>query len=241
MRDVVHQYMTDPNPFILFGLDHIIGTIVFFGLWIWLPTYAKNNLTKSRQEQLGIVLGLIVMSNYLAWVGLEAIAGTFDSKLHLPFHLCRFANLAIPFVMIWKKERLFQVLYFWGMSGMLQGAITPDVTHGFPHFHYFRFFIGHNGMVLVLIYAIVVFNLRPTLKGLWDSFLALNAFLVFAAIVNLILDSNYFWICGKPPTASLLDYLGPWPWYILMAEFVALLHNLVAYAPFYFFNKRIHS
>jgi hypothetical integral membrane protein (TIGR02206 family) len=124
---------------------------------------------------------------------------------------------------------------------MLQGAITPDVTHGFPHFHYFRFFIGHNGMVLVLIYAIVVFDLRPTLKGLWDSFLALNAFLVFAAIVNLILDSNYFWICGKPPTASLLDYLGPWPWYILMAEFIALLHYLVAYAPFYFFNKRSHS
>jgi len=210
-------------------------------LWIWLPTYSKNNLTKPRQEQLGIVLGLIVMSNYLVWVGLEAIAGTFDSKLHLPFHLCRFANLAIPFVMIWKKERLFQVLYFWGMSGMLQGAITPDVTHGFPHFHYFRFFIGHNGMVLVLIYAIVVFDLRPTLKGLWDSFLALNAFLVFAAIVNLILDSNYFWICGKPPTASLLDYLGPWPWYILIAEFVALLHYSVAYAPFYFFNKRIHS
>ena len=233
MRDVVHQYMTDPNPFILFGLDHIIGTIIFFGLWIWLPTYSKNNLTKPRQEQLAIVLGLIVMSNYLVWVGLEAIAGTFDSKLHLPFHLCRFANLAIPCVMIWKKERLFQVLYFWGMSGMLQGAITPDVTHGFPHFHYFRFFIGHNGMVLVLIYAIVVFDMRPTLKGLWDSFLALNVFLVFATIVNLILDSNYFWICAKPPTASLLDYLGPWPWYILMAEFIALLHYLVAYAPFF--------
>ena len=96
-------------------------------------------------------------------------------------------------------------------------------------------------MVLVLIYAIVVFDLRPTLKGLWDSFLALNAFLVFAALANLILDSNYFWICGKPPTASLLDYLGPWPWYILMAEFVALLHYLVAFAPFYFLNKRFHS
>ena len=228
MRNVVRQYMTDPNPFILFGLDHIIGTIVFLGLWIWLPTYSKKNLTKPRQEQLGIVLGLIVMSNYLAWVGLEAIAGTFDSKLHLPFHLCRFANLAIPFVMIWKKERLFQVLYFWGMSGMLQGAITPDVTHGFPHFHYFRFFIGHNGMVLVLIYAIVVFDLRPTLKGLWDSFLALNAFLVFAAIVNLILGSNYFWICGKPPVPTILDYFGPWPWYIIVVMFLTLMH-------FYFF------
>ena len=239
MRDAVYHYMAEPNPFILFGTDHIVGTIVFLCLWIWLPNYTKNNLSKSDQERLGIFLGFVVMSNYLVWVGLEAIAGTFDPKLHLPFHLCRFANLMIPIVMIWKKERLFQILYFWGMSGMLQGAFTPDLTHGFPHFHYFRFFIGHNGMVLVLIYAIVVFEMRPTLKGLWDSFLALNGFLGLATIVNLVLDSNYFWICGKPPTASLLDYLGPWPWYILTAEIVALLHYLVAYAPFYFIKRKL--
>jgi hypothetical integral membrane protein (TIGR02206 family) len=123
------------------------------------------------------------------------------------------------------------------MSGMLQAMITPDVTHGFPHFHYFRFLIGHNGMVLALIYAIVVYNLKPTLKGLWESFLALNVFLLLAVGVNLLLDANYFWICGKPPTASLLDYMGPWPWYILVGEFVALLHYMAAYAPFHFIKK----
>jgi len=238
MRETVRQYMTEPDPFIQFGADHIIGTIVFLLLWIWLPLFARQNLSKLNQKKMGIILGFIVMSNYLAWVILEILAGTFDVKLHLPFHLCRFANLVIPIVMIWKKDRLFQVLYYWGLSGMLQGAITPDVTHGFPHFHYFRFFLGHNGMVLTLIYAIVVYDMRPTLKGLWESFLALNGFLFLAAIVNLGLGANYFWICGKPPTASLLDYLGPWPWYILTAEFVALLHYLVAYAPFYFINKR---
>ena len=124
------------------------------------------------------------------------------------------------------------------MSGMLQGAITPDVTHGFPHFHYFRFFIGDNGMVLVLIYAIVVLGFRPSLKGLFDSFIALNLFLILAAVINLVLDSNYFWICAKPPTNSLLDYLGPWPWYILIAEFVALLHYFLAFLPFYILNNK---
>tara|TARA_A100001037_G_scaffold306217_2_gene349986 strand:+ start:1646 stop:2344 length:699 start_codon:yes stop_codon:yes gene_type:complete len=230
--------MIEPNPFIQFGADHIIGSVIFLILWIWLPLYSKENLSKNSQNRLGIILGFIVMSNYLVWVILEIISGTFDFKLHLPFHLCRFANLAIPIVMIWKKERLFQVLYFWGMSGMLQGAITPDVTHGFPHFHYFRFFIGHNGMVLVLIYAIVVLGFRPSLKGLFDSFIALNLFLILAAVINLVLDSNYFWICAKPPTNSLLDYLGPWPWYILIAEFVALLHYFLAFLPFYILNNK---
>ncbi|MBL52126.1 MAG: TIGR02206 family membrane protein [Candidatus Marinimicrobia bacterium] len=238
MQELVHKYMIEPNPFIQFGADHIIGSIIFVILWIWLPLYSKENLSKNSQNRLGIILGFIVMSNYLVWVILEIISGTFDFKLHLPFHLCRFANLAIPIVMIWKKERLFQVLYFWGMSGMLQGAITPDVTHGFPHFHYFRFFIGHNGMVLVLIYAIVVLGFRPSFKGLLDSFIALNLFLILAAVINLILDSNYFWICAKPPTNSLLDYLGPWPWYILIAEFVALLHYFLAFLPFYILNNK---
>tara|TARA_B100000029_G_scaffold451597_1_gene476279 strand:- start:104 stop:826 length:723 start_codon:yes stop_codon:yes gene_type:complete len=238
MQELVHKYMIEPNPFIQFGADHIIGSVIFLILWIWLPLYSKENLSKNSQNRLGIILGFIVMSNYLVWVILEIISGTFDFKLHLPFHLCRFANLAIPIVMIWKKERLFQVLYFWGMSGMLQGAITPDVTHGFPHFHYFRFFIGHNGMVLVLIYAIVVLGFRPSLKGLFDSFIALNLFLILAAVINLVLDSNYFWICAKPPTNSLLDYLGPWPWYILIAEFVALLHYFLAFLPFYILNNK---
>ena len=237
MQNMVHHYLSTPNPFILFGVDHIAGTIISIALWIGLPWYAKNNLTKSMQDRVGVIIGFIVMSNYLVWVVLELIAGSFDIKLHLPFQLCRFANLAIPIVMIWKPERIFQILYFWGMSGMLQAMITPDVTHGFPHFHYFRFLIGHNGMVLALIYAIVVYNLKPTLKGLWESFLALSVFLLLAVGVNFILYANYFWICGKPPTASLLDYMGPWPWYILVGEFVALLHYMAAYAPFHFIKK----
>ena len=200
--------------------------------------YAKKYLSVSWQNKIGVFIGFLVMSNYLAWVVLELVAGSFDVKLHLPFHLCRFANLTIPIVMIWKPERFFQILYYWGMSGILQGAITPDATHGFPHFHYFRFFLGHNGMILALIYAIVIYDLKPTVMGIWDAFLGINVFLLISIIVNWMLDANYFWISAKPETFSLLDYLGPWPWYILSSEFVALLHFVMAYLPFYFISKR---
>ena len=98
-------------------------------------------------------------------------------------------------------------------------------------------------MIIALIYATVVYDMRPNLKSVWKAMLALNIFLLISIIANILLDANYFWICGKPinqlgeHVPSLLDYLGPWPWYILAAEFVALAHFLLAYIPFIFIKR----
>ena len=50
--------------------------------------------------------------------------------------------------------------------------------------------------------------------------------------VNLLLDSNYMYTLRKPATASLFDLMGPWPWYLLGAEVLALGLFLLLYLPF---------
>ena len=243
MRASVHQYLYGDTSFRLFGADHLWGIVVSVLFIIIVPWISVKYLNKRAQKYLGMIIGYIVMLNYPAWVILESIAGSFDVSLHLPVHLCRLSNLLIPLVMIKRHFLTFEILFFWGLSGTLQGAITPDISAGFPHFHYFRFWVGHQGTILALIYAVVVFKMRPTPYSIWKSFIALNIFLILAVIVNLILDANYFWICGKPitPTGehvpSILDFMGPWPWYILSAEFVALFHFILAYLPFCFLKK----
>jgi len=229
MRSAIAEYLDTYTPFELFGVSHWASILLFLFLVFWLPWFAKNHLKQSSQHQVGIFLGILVGINYPLWVILEWIGGSFDVSLHLPVHLCRLANLLLPLVMIKRNFPIFEILYFWGLSGVFQGMITPDIAQDFPHFHYFRFFVGHNLMVVALIYAVVVYEMKPTLASLKKAFIALNAFLLLAFVTNLSLDSNYFWIMGKPPTASLLDYLGPWPWYILSAEFVALAHFGFAY------------
>ena len=70
---------------------------------------------------------------------------------------------------------------------------------------------------------------KPTLIGLRNAYIGINVFLVIAFIYNILNDANYFWIMSKPPAGSLLDYMGPWPWYILTGQLVALVHFCIAY------------
>ena len=239
MRTSVANYLNDYENFHLFGLSHWIAIVVFLFLVIWLPWYSKNYLNINQQNKIGYALGIIVFINYPIWVLLEILAGSFDILLHLPLHLCRFANLLILFVMIKKNYFIFEILYFWGLSGMLQAIFTPDIVENFPHFHYFRFFAGHHLLVVAIIYSVVVYNMKPTINSMKKAFIGLNMFLIFAFISNIILGSNYFWIMEKPPMGSLLDYMGTWPWYILTGEFVALGHFILAYLLFLFIEKKL--
>ena len=237
MRSAVAEYLNNYNSFELFGLSHWTAILIFIFLLIFLPFYSKSHLSINQQKSLGNLLGFLIFINFPIWVLLEFIGGSFDVKLHLPLHLCRFANLLLPFVMLRRNEFLFQILFYWGLSGMFQAIITPDIVQDFPHFHYFRFFIGHHLMIVALMYIIIVYKMKPTIEGLKNSFFGLNLFLVISFLTNILLDANYFWIMEKPPTGSLLDYMGPWPWYILTAEFLALAHFALAYFIFILLKK----
>ena len=237
MRAIISDYLNNYESFQLFGLSHWVAILLFFFLLFFLPWLSKNYLSLINQKKLGTFLVLIVFINYPIWVALELIAGSFEYKLHLPLHLCRFANLLLPFAIIKRNDFIFQILFYWGLSAMFQAIFTPDITHDFPHFHYFRYFAAHQLLVITIVYAVIVYDMRPTLKGLKHAFIALNVFLIFSLGFNLLLDANYFWIMGKPPVSSLLDFMGPWPWYILVAEFVALLHFIIVYIMYKFFSN----
>ena len=238
MRDFLKNYLYNSPPFEIFGFQHWESIIITVFAWIVIPIYFKRYCSENSQNKFGGLLGYLVMSNYLIWVTFELIAGTFDIKLHLPFQLCRTANLLLPLVMIKRNQMLYEIIYFWGLSGMLQGMFTPDITNAFPHFHFLRYWIGHNGLILAIIYATAIYGMRPSIVGIRRAFIALNIFFIITIPVNLFLDANYFWICGKPPMPSLLDFMGPWPWYILTGEIVALLHFGLAYLPFYIIDIR---
>ena len=61
---------------------------------------------------------------------------------------------------------------------------------------------------------------------------------VFVTGVNYLLGSNYMYSMHKPETASALDLMGPWPWYLFTAQFVALFLFVLLYLPFALQDRR---
>lgn len=133
---------------------------------------------------------------------------------------------------------MYEILLFWVFAGTTQAMITPDLAHGFPHYNYLKYWIVHAGLVIFMMYATLVYQMRPSVKSIIKSFLALQVYFGLMLLVNAILDSNYFFISEKPPHGSLLDYLGEWPYYILVAELIVFPYFFLIYLPFYLTRDR---
>ena len=65
--------------------------------------------------------------------------------------------------------------------------------------------------------------MRPRWRSYRFAVIATLAWGAFTFTFNAIAGTNYGYLNRKPPTASLLDVLGPWPVYLLTEVAVVLV------------------
>ena len=222
------------NSFVAFTIMHwypILLVSVFMISYIFL---AKKYLNERMQVLFGTGLAAIPALCVLSRVMFTNIDGTFSLQEELPLHLCRLLALMMPFVIYFKSEKWFGITYFFTMVGTLQALLTPDLPQAAPHYSYASYWLLHGTLIYLPIYCIVVFDFRIKKRDFINAVIAGNVYLMLTLIVNYFLGSNYFYTSHKPPVASLLDFLGPWPWYILSVELLAFVFFILAWAPFWF-------
>jgi len=135
-------------------------------------------------------------------------------------------------ILIKYDQSLFEIIYFWGLGGATQALLTPDIsTYGFPHFRFFQVFLSHGLIIATVIYFIFVENKKVRKGSLKRILLTTNIYAAFVFIVNMIFKTNYLFIGHKPETPSLIDILGPWPFYIIWLEMLMLIVFSLLYIP----------
>jgi len=226
------SFLFEETPFDMFGTEHLMAILFFAVIGIVSIIYANKNLNEHQKTQLGIALAWIPLAAVLIRMCLMLYLGKFDIAKDLPLYLCRIICFIALFAIAKRNRYWLGVIYFWILAGTLNATITPDLHNGFPHYDYLIYFPNHAGLVVLALYIPLVYKIDITLKDLWNAFLMINIYLVSIHLLNWILDANYMYTMAKPPVASLMDYLGPWPWYLVSGQLMGLAFFFLAYLPF---------
>lgn len=223
--------MATDTPFPVFGAQHLITTSVVAAVLIIIPWLVKRAASQEATRRVALLLAGLIL---LVKVGEPFLKAQFGDiwQEELPLHMCDFGALAAAFFLLRPNMLLFELSYFWALGGGIQALLTPTLQHGFPHLDYWSYFITHGLGMLGAVYGIVAMQYRPELKSVWRAFVATLCHALLVYPINLLLNSNYLYLSHKPNTPSLMDYLGPWPWYILSLVGVALIVFFLYYSPF---------
>jgi hypothetical integral membrane protein (TIGR02206 family) len=184
-------------------------------------------------------LALVLLANEALWHWWNWKIGYWSVEYMLPLHLCNLLVFISAFTLVTKNYHAYEFLYFMGLCGATQILITPDPgIFGFPHVRFFMVFVAHGGIATAAIYVTVVEKFRPHGKSLLWVALVMNIYVLIILWVNAQLGSNYLFIAYKPPLPTMIDYLGPWPWYILSMEAIGLACSLLLYLPFFLRDRK---
>lgn len=218
-------------PFSLFEAAHLVILLVIIVVNLWLLRFrgAPDPTRKAVRWTMAITLWV----NEAAWHAWNLYLGTWNIQAMLPLHICSVLIWLSGFMLIFKNYAIYEFVYFLGIGAGLQALLTPDVgIYNFPHFRFLQSFIGHGMMLTSGIYMTTVEGFRPTWKSMLRVIVISNIYMVIIFFFNNAIGSNYLMVNGKPPVASIIDLMPPWPWYLIHVEIIGILTCLILYLPF---------
>lgn len=221
-------------PFKPFSLEHLVtvltGAVVVAGLLL------AGRRSENGRRLSSALLAFACLSSYplsqAAWLSLDG--GVALDNL-LPLHLCDIAAIIAGFALITRRPVLCALTYFWGLAATFQALLTPAIHVGFPAWPFVMFFVQHFAIVATALYLPLVDGWRPK-TPLWRSPLEVYGwsvvYLLLALGVNSALGTNFGFANRPPDNPSLIDHLGPWPWYLFSMQAIGVALFLLLALPF---------
>ncbi len=204
----------------LFGVTHIAILAAIAGLAAILVFVSLRHRTAARVIRW--ILGISLIANELVWYAFRYSQEGFRFPDGLPLELCDIAVWIAAFACLRRNVTATEFIYFAGMGGSIMALLTPDLWAPILSYPTFYFFAGHALVVAAAIVLVFGHQVRMRRGCVWRVFALLNLYALAVGLFDLYFYTDYFYLCDKPAGPSLLDWFGPWPVYIGVADLFAL-------------------
>lgn len=184
------------------------------------------------------VLAGVLLAAQLSWWAVLATRPNWTPATGLPLELCDVTAVVGAFALWWRRPILVEVLWFWGIGGGVMALLSPELPGAFPSWLFFQYYVVHGGIVVAPLLLSIGLRVWPRPGAVWWVAAVTLGYALCMALVNIVTGGNYLWMRHPPSTASLLDVLGPWPWYLLSVAAVGFVFLLLLQAPFTIARRR---
>lgn len=233
------------QEFSLFTVGHIAPILVALDI-IFLIYRKREKIADSKWDKrfryiMAFVLIISEMSYYWRLIAIPSLKP--NPIDNLPIAVCGWAAIFCSYMVIGKSQTLFDISYFWLLSGSLFALLTPTVlTYAGPtRFRYYQFWAEHLFGYIAIFYMIFVHKMRPTVKSAVKSYIALIILALIAYFTNNLLGegANYLFMARPEAAPSVLDILPPnFVLRILIMAAVITAMYVLAYLPWYIKDKK---
>lgn len=195
----------------LFGPLHISLLIAIACIAVGLPFLCRRGFIPMRGARLTIGWALAI-NELIWWIYRYSREGVHAANL--PLQLCDLTVWLAVLGCLTVAPTLVEFAYFAGIAGAGMALLTPNLLFPWPSYPAIYFFVAHGGIVIAVV--LLAFDgfaqFRP--GAVWRSFGLLLCYATLVGGFNAAFGSNYMFLCRKPAHPSLLDQMGPWPWYL---------------------------
>jgi hypothetical integral membrane protein (TIGR02206 family) len=195
------------------GQHYLLLAIFVLGL-VAAVLWGRGHRGSDREQGRRRALAVAVAAVAVAMQGYQLTPDDFSLGTSLPFQLCDVATVAAVVALWTRSRRAAAFTYYVGLSLTIQGVLTPSLAEAFPHPRFFGFWALHFLVVWAAVYLTWGLGLRPSWRLYWFTVAATAGWAATAYVFNVVAGTNYGYLNRKPASASALDLLGPWPWYV---------------------------
>ncbi len=219
-----------------FSAVHFLVVLVIFVMSMLTVRASRRGHFSPRT--LRCVLGFLLAANELFRYWHDGLH--FPNRL--PIHLCTVASWTAVYACLTLSPLAIEFVYFVGLSGGALALINPDlprrVQSDFFSYECLRYIAEHA--TLVIAASVLVFGGIASLRrgAIWRANWMLVLFAMVLLAFNLRFGTNYMFLLRKPGNPSLLDWFGPWPFYLFAAELFAILLFGLMWMPFSRYSPR---
>lgn len=205
-----------------FGPSHLAALAVTAGAAALLVALVRGRSAGDpglRRARRGLALAMLVSE-----VGLLAAVYALDGvrpASNLPLHLTHWAWLMCVIALWSARTWAFELAWFWAGAAVTQAMVTPSLSHDFPDVRYWQFMAVHAPVLAGVVFLAFGCGLTPRAGAVWRAWFAGWGVFAVAATASLVTGGNYMFAREPPFEGSLLDLMGPWPWYLGAAALVA--------------------